>query len=99
WTATWTTRVPGYSRLPELDHRTVSVSGRDATVAGGWLQQAGMPTVVFGPGDKRLVHQPNEYVDLEDVVTFAKTVALFLLRWCGCREEHSGHEQTGCPTT
>jgi acetylornithine deacetylase/succinyl-diaminopimelate desuccinylase family protein len=59
------------------------VGGRDAIMDGGWLAQAGIPTVVFGPGDKRVIHKPDEYVELDDVVVFAKTVALFMMRWCG----------------
>jgi acetylornithine deacetylase/succinyl-diaminopimelate desuccinylase family protein len=63
--------------------RAPVVAGRDAIMDGGWLHQAGIPTVVFGPGDKRVIHSPDEYVELDDVLVFAKTVALFLLRWCG----------------
>lgn len=63
--------------------RPVEVSGRDAIMDGGWIFNAGIPTAVFGPGDKRVIHRPDEYVDLDDVVSFAKAMALFLVRWCG----------------
>jgi acetylornithine deacetylase/succinyl-diaminopimelate desuccinylase family protein len=62
--------------------RPPEVRGRDAIMDGGWLHQAGIPTVVFGPGDKSVIHRPDEYVVLEDVLRYAKTIALFLLRWC-----------------
>jgi formylaminopyrimidine deformylase len=63
--------------------RSPEVGGRDAIMDGGWLYQAGIPTVVFGPGDKRVIHAPNEYVKIDDVLAFSKTCALFALRWCG----------------
>lgn len=65
----------------------IEVSGRDAIMDGGWLHAAGIPTVVFGPGDKRVIHRPDEYVELRDVSNYAKTVALFLMRWCGAGDE------------
>ena len=34
---------------------------------GGQFQQAGMPTVVCGPGSIRQAHQPNEYIELSQV--------------------------------
>ena len=66
--------------------RPADVGGRDAIMDGGWLHQAGIPTVVFGPGDKSVIHRPDEYVELEDVLRYAKTIALFLLRWCGAED-------------
>ena len=69
--------------LGEIVGRDVVVSGRDAIMDGGWLHQAGIPSVVFGPGDKSVIHQPDEYVEIDDVLTYTKTLALFLTRWCG----------------
>jgi acetylornithine deacetylase len=69
--------------LGEICGRNVVVSGRDAIMDGGWLYQAGIPSVVFGPGDKRVIHQPDEHVEIDDALTYTKTLALFLARWCG----------------
>lgn len=71
--------------LEAVAGRAVPVSGRDAIMDGGWLHAAGIPTVVFGPGDKRVIHQPDEYVEIDDVIVFAKVCALFLTRWCGLK--------------
>jgi acetylornithine deacetylase len=49
-------------------------AGTDASVYGA----AGVPTVVFGPGDVALAHAPNEYVSVKDVATAAETLALAL---------------------
>ena len=32
----------------------------------------GIPVVVYGPGDKRIPHQPDEFVDLDEVVRAAR---------------------------
>ena len=32
---------------------------------GGWFQKGGYSTVVCGPGDIALAHQPNEYISVE----------------------------------
>jgi len=40
------------------------------------------PTVLFGPGDVRNSHRPDEYVPLEELVTTVRTLALTALRFC-----------------
>lgn len=41
------------------------------------------PTVMFGPGDVRNAHRPDEYVPIADLVTVTRTLALTALRFCG----------------
>jgi len=41
------------------------------------------PTVLFGPGDVRLSHRPNEYVPVDDLVKATRTLALTMMRFCG----------------
>ncbi len=41
------------------------------------------PAVLFGPGDVRQAHRPDEFVPLADLVAAARTLALLALRWCG----------------
>lgn len=42
-----------------------------------------IPTVVFGPGDVRDAHRPDESVPIADLVTVARTIALTAMRFCG----------------
>jgi acetylornithine deacetylase len=42
-----------------------------------------IPTVVFGPGDIRDAHVPDESVPVADLVASARTLALTALRFCG----------------
>jgi acetylornithine deacetylase len=46
---------------------------------------AGVPTLLYGPGDLRLAHGPMERVPVEAVVTAARTFALLALRTAGVR--------------
>jgi len=34
---------------------------------GGWLQNAGIPCVVVGPGDIAVAHKPNEYIEISQL--------------------------------
>ena len=45
----------------------------------------GTPTVLFGPGDVRTSHRPDEYVSIDDLTTTVNTLALTILRFCGAR--------------
>jgi len=47
---------------------------------------AGVPTVLYGPGDVRRAHRPDEGVPLDDLLTAAQAYALLALRFCGGRD-------------
>ncbi|MBW1961612.1 MAG: ArgE/DapE family deacylase [Deltaproteobacteria bacterium] len=44
---------------------------------------AGMPTVVFGPGDIEHAHSSAEKVHLSEIVVAAETLIRFIEKWCG----------------
>lgn len=46
----------------------------------------GIPTVLFGPGDVRVSHRPDEYVPIADMLACTRTLALTALRFCGYAE-------------
>lgn len=48
------------------------------------INVGGTPTVVFGPGDVRAAHGPNESVSLDELTTVVETLALTVLRFLGC---------------
>ncbi|GIV89602.1 MAG: acetylornithine deacetylase [Chloroflexus sp.] len=48
---------------------------------------AGIPTVLYGPGDVRDAHRPNESVAIDDLLTATRVFALTALRFCGYDEE------------
>jgi acetylornithine deacetylase len=42
------------------------------------------PTVLFGPGDVRIAHRPDEHVSIDDLEVAVRTLALTAMRFCGC---------------
>ncbi len=46
----------------------------------------GIPTVLFGPGDVRVAHMPDEHVPIEDLRVAAQALILTAVRFCGVRE-------------
>ncbi|MBN1486758.1 MAG: peptidase [Anaerolineae bacterium] len=51
------------------------------------VNQGQIPTVLFGPGDVRNAHQPDEYVPVADLITVTRSLALTALRFCGYEED------------
>ena len=41
------------------------------------------PTVLFGPGDVRASHRPDEYVPVDHLVAAVRTLAVTAMRFCG----------------
>ncbi|HIO75394.1 MAG TPA: ArgE/DapE family deacylase, partial [Candidatus Marinimicrobia bacterium] len=42
-----------------------------------------IPAVLYGPGDVNLAHAANENVEIEEVITATKVIALMIVNWCG----------------
>jgi len=86
------------ARIPS-DHPIVTTvggslrdaAGREARVEGMTygsdmrllVNIAQTPAVLFGPGDVRRAHRPDEAVAIEELVVAARTLALTALRFCG----------------
>jgi acetylornithine deacetylase len=47
---------------------------------------AGIPTVLFGPGDVRVAHMPDEHVPIAQLRTAAEALVVAALRFCGVEE-------------
>jgi acetylornithine deacetylase len=45
------------------------------------VNQGGIPTVLFGPGNVRRAHRPNEFVPIDDLLIVARVIALTALRF------------------
>jgi acetylornithine deacetylase len=45
-----------------------------------------IPTVLFGPGDVRVAHMPDEHVPLDELKSASRTLILAALRFCGVQE-------------
>jgi acetylornithine deacetylase len=45
-----------------------------------------VPTVLFGPGDVRVAHMPDEYIPVADLRAAAESLILVAMRFCGVGE-------------
>jgi acetylornithine deacetylase len=82
-----------------LDHPLVDALGRSVSqefgearpfeavpygADAGLLQHIGeTPTVLFGAGDIRRAHSPDEYVDIDELVSMARALARTIVDYCG----------------
>ena len=70
--------------------------GQDAPLTGasfgsdmGLLVREGRtPTVLFGPGDIRRAHVPDEAVSVKALTQTAEVLALTILRFCGHEDDN-----------
>jgi acetylornithine deacetylase len=46
------------------------------------VNEAGIPSVLFGPGDVRHAHRPDESVPIDDLLIVTRVIALTALRFC-----------------
>lgn len=74
-------------KLLQAVHR--SVLKREAVVDvsptvtdGGWLGDAGIPAVIYGPGDLQNAHSVNEQLSIAQLVEFTKVMVRFIYDWC-----------------
>ncbi|MEK4377805.1 acetylornithine deacetylase [Bacillus sp. FSL R5-0434] len=54
---------------------------------GGWLYHAGIPSVIYGPGDLYNAHAVNEEVSIEQLLDYTKIMLTFIIRWCSRKKE------------
>ena len=62
---------------PRIEGVTYGADMRHFVLTGG------MPCVLFGAGDVRLAHAPNESISLEDLCKSVAVLAFFIADWCG----------------
>ena len=63
--------------------RKIKVEASPWGTDGGLLGKIGnIPTLVIGPGETKVAHYPNEFIELNEVITAAKLFALMLTSWC-----------------
>ncbi|KIL47196.1 acetylornithine deacetylase [Jeotgalibacillus soli] len=60
-------------------HAIIDVS--PTVTDGGWLGEAGIPTVIYGPGDLNNAHAVNEQVSIEQLLEYTKVILAFIYEW------------------
>lgn len=61
----------------------VSIEGLSAWTDAALLNEAGIPTVCFGPGDIALAHAAEEFVPVDDIERATRVLARVVREWCG----------------
>ena len=77
--------------VPAIRQAVTDVTGAEPRVEGMTygadmrllVNEGRIPTVLYGPGNVRRAHRPDESVPIEDLMTVAHVVALTALRFCG----------------
>lgn len=58
------------------------VSMSPTVTDGGWLGEAGIPTLIYGPGDLNNAHAVNESLEIEQLIKFNQVMTRFIYEWC-----------------
>ncbi|WP_018922795.1 acetylornithine deacetylase [Salsuginibacillus kocurii] len=63
-------------------HGESAVKSMSQTVTdGGWFSDAGIPSVIYGPGNLENAHAVNERVSVDQLRRYIETLVCFLLDW------------------
>jgi acetylornithine deacetylase len=63
--------------------RAIAIEASPWGTDGGLLGKVGgIPTLIIGPGETKVAHYPNEFIDLKEVVKAAKVFANTIISWC-----------------
>jgi acetylornithine deacetylase/succinyl-diaminopimelate desuccinylase-like protein len=58
-------------------------TGFSMATDGRFFAEAGIPTIIYGPGDPRLAHVPDEWVGIDEVLSATRAYALAALALLG----------------
>jgi formylaminopyrimidine deformylase len=58
----------------------------------GWLESAGIPTVIYGPGGLGQAHTIDERISIPDLITAAEIYAVMIAEWCNQPRPHTPEE-------
>jgi acetylornithine deacetylase len=66
-----------------LYQKQITIEASPWGTDGGLLGKVGgIPTLIIGPGETKVAHYPNEFIDLDEVIKAAKLFAHTILSWC-----------------
>lgn len=72
--------------IMQRNHGDGVVSAFPAGCDARHLAQAGIPTLIYGPGSMSDAHNVNEKVSISQFITCIKTLALTIMDWCAVEE-------------
>ncbi|MGI9254680.1 MAG: M20/M25/M40 family metallo-hydrolase, partial [Thermomicrobiales bacterium] len=60
-----------------------TLTGFSMATDGRFIAARGIPTIIYGPGDPKLAHVPNEWVGIDEVLSATRAYALAALALIG----------------
>ncbi len=66
----------------EREKLPVRIEGLSAWTDAALLNEAGIPTICFGPGDIALAHAAEEYVPITEIETATRVLTRVVREWC-----------------
>ena len=54
----------------------------------GWIGRAGIPTVIYGPGELAHAHAVDESTDMQELIDYVKIMIAFIADWCNREKEN-----------
>ena len=76
-------------RHEQIENNPVVIGMSKSVTDAGWLGEAGIPTVIYGPGNLEEAHSVDEKINIEELLTFTKTLMLFVADWCNTKKDGS----------
>ena len=79
--------------IADLGGGAPDVRGATGATDAAWYAARGIPAVIYGPGDGSTAHQPDEFVQIDDLHFCTRVLALTALRLIGAS---SNLQPNGC---
>ncbi|TLY03911.1 MAG: M20/M25/M40 family metallo-hydrolase, partial [Thaumarchaeota archaeon] len=70
----------------EVTGSQAKIQAMPAVTDVAFLDKAGIPSIMYGPGDVMQAHTIDEFVPVDQLITATKTLALTAMDWCGVAE-------------
>lgn len=81
---------PGLQMLEELHTKAAGrkpeIDMCPTVTDGGWLAKAGIPTVIYGPGELGWAHSVDENISVKDLIDYTKVILSFVCLWCNTKK-------------
>ena len=74
-------------RAMEREKVPVRIEGLSAWTDAALLNEAGVPTICFGPGDIALAHAAEEFVQVEEIEIATRVLTRVVREWCSADRE------------
>ena len=64
------------------EHSSAKAIGAPFSTDGGTFAQMGFQPIICGPGSIDLAHQPNEFIEISEMLQYEKLLGSLLHKWC-----------------